>query len=412
MRRITLPIIFTAMLSSLSVQADYRAEESRILALAELTDTPVVRNEKEQIVSIGAGELKTIYFDALIYEGKPTRVYAWIGIPEDASSSHKVPGIVLIHGGGGTAFKEWVEKWNARGYAAISIAVEGQIDEREPRKPGDTRRNRWKKHPWSGPVRAGIYGDSDKPIEEQWMYHAVADAILSNSLLRSLSQVDSTRVGLMGISWGGIIASTVIGIDDRFAFVIPTYGCGNLSQAANQYGRALGNNDLYKEVWDPILRLKKVEIPTLWLSWPGDQHFPLDKQASCYRTVSGPYMVCLIPGMKHGHQPGMKPPDSYAFADSVVKEGKPWARQISSETESGQFTVIFESSRPLDEAFLISTTDTGITGKRKWFESPAKLKRMAEHWVVTATQPEGTTACFINVKSGGLTLTSDYTKIE
>ena len=412
MRRITWSIILTAMLGTLSVQADYHTEELRILALAELTNAPVVRNEKEQIVSIGAGELKTIYFDALMYEGKPTRVYAWIGIPEDASSSHKVPGIVLVHGGGGTAFKEWVEKWNACGYAAISIAVEGQIDERGPGKPGDNRRNRWKKHPWSGPSRTGIYGDSDKPIEEQWMYHAVADAILANSLLRSLSQVDSTSVGLMGISWGGIIASTVIGIDDRFAFAIPTYGCGNMSQAANQYGRALGNNDLYKEVWDPVLRLKKVETPTLWLSWPGDQHFPLDKQASCYRTVSGLYMVCLIPGMKHGHQPGMNPPDSYAFADSVVKEGKPWARQISSRTESGQFTVIFESSRPLDEAFLISTADTGITGKRKWIESPATLERRAEQWVVTATQPERTTACFINVKSGGLTLTSDYTEIE
>lgn len=405
-------VIFTAMLRTLSVQADYSTEETKILALAELTDAPVVRNKKEQIVSIGAGELKTIYFDALTYEGKPTRVYAWIGIPEDASSSHKVPGIVLVHGGGGTAFKEWVERWNARGYAAISIAVEGQIDERDPGKPGVNRRNRWKKHPWPGPTRTGIYGDSDKPIEEQWIYHAVADAILANSLLRSLPQVDSAKVGLMGISWGGIIASTVIGIDDRFAFAIPTYGCGNMSQAANQYGRALGNNALYKEVWDPILRLKKVETPTLWLSWPGDQHFPLDKQASCYRTVSGPYMVCLIPDMRHGHQAGMNPPDSYAFADGVVKEGKPWARQISSETENGQFTVIFESSRPLDEAILISTTDTGITGNRKWFESPAKLKRKADQWVVTATQPEGTTACFMNVKSGDLTLTSDYTKIE
>ena len=411
MRRITLTVILTAMLGTLSVQSDYHTEESKILALAELTNAPVVRNEKEQIVSIGAGELKTIYFDALMYEGKPTRVYAWIGIPEDASSSHKVPGIVLVHGGGGTAFKEWVEKWNAHGYAAISIAVEGQTDEREPGKPGDTRRNRWKKHPWPGPARAGIYGDSDKPIEEQWMYHAVADAILANSLLRSLPQIDSTKVGLMGISWGGIIASTVIGIDGRFAFAIPTYGCGNLSQAANHYGRALGNNDLYKKVWDPVLRLKNVEIPTLWLSWPEDL-FPLDKQASCYRTVSGPYMVCLIPGMRHGHQAGWNPPDSYAFANSVVKEGKPWARQISSRTEGGQFTVIFESSRPLDEAFLISTTDTGITSKRKWIESPAKLERRAEQWVVTATQPEGTTACFINVKSGDLTLTSDYKEIK
>ena len=411
MRMINWTIILTAMLRTLSVQADYRTEELKIRALAELTNAPVVRNEKEQIVSIGAGELKTIYFDALMYAEKPTRVYAWIGIPEGASPSHKVPGIVLVHGGGGTAFKEWVEKWNAHGYAAISIAVEGQIDEREIGKPGDTRRNRWKKHPWSGPARTGIYGDADKPIEEQWMYHAVADAILANSLLRSLSQVDSTKVGLMGISWGGIIASTVIGIDDRFAFAIPTYGCGNLSQVANHYGRALGNNDLYKKVWDPVLRLKKVKIPTLWLSWPEDL-FPLDKQASCYRTVSGPYMVCLIPGMRHGHQAGWKPPDSYAFADSVVKEGKPWARQISSRTEGRQFTVIFESSRPLDEALMISTADTGITGKRKWIESPAKLERMAEQWVVTATQPEGTTACFMNVKSGDLTLTSDYTEIE
>ena len=100
MRMIKLTVILIAMLRTLSVHADYRTEESRILALAELTDTPTVRNEKEQIVSIDPGELKTIYFDALIYEGKQTRVYAWIGIPEDASSSHKVPGVVLIHGGG------------------------------------------------------------------------------------------------------------------------------------------------------------------------------------------------------------------------------------------------------------------------------------------------------------------------
>ncbi|MCE2436032.1 MAG: hypothetical protein J4F29_24430, partial [Candidatus Latescibacteria bacterium] len=66
MRIITLPIIFTVMLRTLSVQADYRTEESKILALTELTNAPVVRNEKEQIVSIGAGELKAIYFDALM----------------------------------------------------------------------------------------------------------------------------------------------------------------------------------------------------------------------------------------------------------------------------------------------------------------------------------------------------------
>jgi cephalosporin-C deacetylase-like acetyl esterase len=58
------------------------------------------------------------------------------------SAKGKVPGMVLVHGGGGTAFKEWVQKWNAQGFAAISIAVEGQTDvEREEgRKAGPSGR--------------------------------------------------------------------------------------------------------------------------------------------------------------------------------------------------------------------------------------------------------------------------------
>lgn len=51
-------------------------------------------------------------------------------------------------------------------------------------------------------------------------HHATADRILANSLLRSLPEVDADRLGLMGISWG-VITSTVVGIDTRFAFAIP-----------------------------------------------------------------------------------------------------------------------------------------------------------------------------------------------
>ncbi len=61
-----------------------------------------------------------------------------------------------------------------------------------------------------GPSRSGIYGDSAEPLSDQWMYHAVADCILANSLLRALPGVDPDRVGLMGFSWGGVITSTVI----------------------------------------------------------------------------------------------------------------------------------------------------------------------------------------------------------
>ena len=47
--------------------------------------------------------LKAIFYDSVSYRGKPTRCFAWIGLPEGASKDNPIPGIVLIHGGGGTA---------------------------------------------------------------------------------------------------------------------------------------------------------------------------------------------------------------------------------------------------------------------------------------------------------------------
>jgi len=90
--------------------------------------------------------------------------------------------------------------------------VEGQTDTvatQQQKDDGEAVGN-WLKHAMPGPARVGIYGDSAvTPITDQWMYHAVADTVLANSLLRSFSEVDASKVGLMGISWGGVITTHV-----------------------------------------------------------------------------------------------------------------------------------------------------------------------------------------------------------
>ncbi|RME93457.1 MAG: dipeptidyl aminopeptidase, partial [Verrucomicrobia bacterium] len=347
---------------------------------------------------------------ALPYQGRPTKVFAWLGYPTNRTG--RLPGIVLVHGGGGTAFKEWVERWNAHGFVAISIAVEGQTDERNAAFKDRDNPSGWKRHAWAGPRRHGIYGDSDKPLEDQWMYHAVADTILANSLLRSLPEVDPDKVGVMGISWGGVIVSTVIGIDPRFAFAIPTYGCGHLADAANQYGHALGNNRLYREVWDPMVRMHRVTTPTLWFSWPGDQHFPLDAQAACYRAAPGPHMVALVPGMRHGHGPGWRRPESYAFAKSVVQTGKPWCQQTGLEVHGASAHVRFRSAKRIDKAVLVSTVDTGFTGNRQWRTTPVRFEQKQERVTVVVALPPGTTAWFVNLHSGDLIASSDFVETK
>jgi cephalosporin-C deacetylase-like acetyl esterase len=353
------------------------------------------------------GTVRAIFYDAHPWQGKPTRVFAWIGLP--AKREGKVPGIVLVHGGGGTAYKEWVQKWNAQGYAAISIAVEGQTDINENNVKG---RSTWARHAFSGPARDGIFADTKLPMKEQWMYHALANTMLANSLLRALPEVDASKIGVTGISWGGVITSTVIGLDDRFAFGIPIYGCGHLFDAENHWGKALHDNEGYKQVWDGMNYADRVKMPVLWLSWPQDAHFPLGCQAEHYQKTPGPRMVSLVSKMGHSHPAGWNPPDSYAFAKSVIETGKPWGSSPSATTKDGQAIAVFYSTKPITNAVLVSTTDKGFTGTRKWVETPAMAASGGGGTTASAPLPPGTTAWYINAYADKLTLSTDYQEIK
>ena len=378
--------------------ADFAPLREQIAALGDLKSSPIVYAAEG---FVPAGTIQPIFFEGLSYQGKPTRVFAWLGLP--AKRSGKVPGVVLVHGGGGTAFKEWVQKWNEQGFAAISIAVEGQTDERIPEAP---RGAPWKRHANAGPARNGIYGDSAEPLTDQWMYHAVSATILANSLLRSLPEVDATRIGVCGISWGGIITSTVVGIDPRFAFGIPIYGSGALDRAPNQYGRALKDQAVYREVWEPLLRLPRTTMPLLWLTGPRDAHFPLDVQQASYRAAAGPRLVSVPFDMKHGHPPGWNPPDSYAFAKSIVETGRPWAREMSQEFRDGTARVAFETTRTVNNASLIFKRDAD------WEQAPAKIAASPGRATASASVPAGTSAYYFNLDADGLTLSSELQSIN
>ena len=399
------PLLCLFVLSS-ALFAEAPADRKVVLGLVDTCAQAPKTYEAEGFKA--EGTVHAIFYDALPWKGKTTRVFAWIGLP--AKREGKVPGIVVVHGGGGTAYKEWVQKWNAQGFAAISIAVEGQTDVDEKKEVKG--RPVWARHAFSGPARDGTFADTKLPLKEQWMYHALADTMLANSLLRSLPEVDSSKIGVMGISWGGVITSTIIGLDERFAFGIPTYGCGHLFDAENHWGRALHDNEGYQQVWDGMNYADRVKMPVLWLSWPQDAHFPLGCQAENYRKAPGPRMVSLVSKMGHSHPAGWNPPDSYAFAKSVVETGKPWGSSPSAKTESGTAIAVFHSTKPITSAVLVSTTDQGFTGTRKWVETPAMAASGGGGTTASAPLPPGTTAWYINAYADKLTLTSDYQEIK
>ena len=337
--------------------ADFKAMRTEVEALSKLTQAP-----KYEVVDRpdATPNLKPILYTGPDFEGKPTKVFAWLGTPENPKG--KVPAIVLVHGGGGTASKDWVKIWTDQGFAAISMSLEGHTDQK-----GDKGHAR---NPEGGPVRPGVYGDQTAPIKDQWMYQCVANVTLAAALLRDLPEVDPNKVGIMGVSWGGIITATVIGIDPRYTFAISVYGCGGLDKIPNHYEKTLANNDVYREVWDSHLRLENAKMPILWLSWPQDKHFPMDALTLSRNLKStGDSMLCLIPEMGHGGKGGDRE-DSYTFAKNILQDGRPWLLQKSQKVAGSKIQATFDSLKPIDSAVLVSTTDAGITGSRTWVESP------------------------------------------
>jgi len=95
-------------------------------------------------------------------------------------------------------------------------------------------------------------------------------------------------------------------------------------------------------------------------------------------------------------------------ASPVMRDGQPWCVQTGAKLESGTVRVEFAATKPLDRALLISTTDTGFPGKRQWTDSSATVEKRDKVWLITAPLPAGTTAWFVNSRSGELTASSDY----
>src|SRR5436190_14384667 len=159
------------------------------------------------------------------YQGKPTKIFAYYASPvtlgTEPAGDKKYPAMVLVHGGGGTAFEAWAKLYASRGYAAIAMDLSGNWQ--------PDRKNR-ERLPDGGPNAddGTKFENPDLPDRDRWTYHAVADVLLAHSLIRSFPEVDAAHTGVTGISWGGYLTCIVAGVDCRFQAACPQYGCGFL----------------------------------------------------------------------------------------------------------------------------------------------------------------------------------------
>ena len=384
MNRLTVALALVVSLSSARLHA---ADEPRPMTLPQQAFSVPDHTPAPDFQAEG---VKAIFFDGLPWKGKPTRVFAWVGIPK-LEPGKKAPGIVLVHGGGGTAFDSWVRLWVSRGYAAIAMDTCGCV-------PKGTY-GKWQRNEAGGPPGWGDFEHTDEPMTDQWPYHAVADVVLAHSLLRDMPEVDSDRTGITGISWGGYLTCIVSGLDDRFKFAVPVYGCGFLGENsawAPEFKRMGSKGDRWLAMWDPSHYLKNARMPILWVSGTNDFAYPMDSLQKSYRTSLA---VALAPNaiglrMPHGHNgPGENPPEILAFANATVEQGAPLATVEKQGRDGQRVWARFQSKRPIAQAELLYTVDSGSWKDRRWQTAPASIDKAT----ATAALPPKATAYYLNL---------------
>lgn len=394
---------------SLSIAAmATNAQSAPVWNLGRLQVTPQVYDSPPGVQT--SGGVKALCFDGLPWRGKPTRVFAFYGEPPGASPTAKVPGVVLVHGAGGTASADWVKIWMNRGYAAISIDTEGHLPSEQPP---------WPRNPEGGPVRTHVT-DLRRTINDQWMYHAVADCMLANSLLRSSPAVDPDRIGISGISWGAVVVCDVAGVDQRFRFAVPVYGCGFISESSDIDGSwfvgasSKGTSDprypveqvrAWRSLWDPANFLPQAHLPMLWVAGATDFAFTPSARQRSYTAAPAPHSLTLFSQLNHSETAGRLPEEIFAFADSVVRGHKPLARVIGQGNAGGAAWVRYQSESPLKRAELNFTRDMGRWQDRKWETLPATISGDRASVAV----PANATAYYFNlIDNRDLTVSSEH----
>ncbi len=313
--------------------------------------------------------VQSLYYEGEPLDGKPTRVFAYLGRPAGAAadvSGKKYPAMVLVHGGGGTAFRDWAEHWARRGYVALAMDLAGHSPTGRLPDGGPEQ---------ADPVKFRNFEDAD--VREMWTYHAVAAVVRGHSLVRSLPEVDADRTGLTGISWGGYLACIVAGVDPRFKVAVPVYGCGFLGDdSVWKAGSLAAMSPEARARWlrwfDPSQYVGATRIPILFVNGTTDFAYPLGSYQKTYRLVPARWrQVSVAVGRPHGHIWTF--PEVDTFVDSVLRGSPALPRVGPVRVADREVSVRVTRSEQVREATFCFTTNTGAWQKRSWRITPARL---------------------------------------
>lgn len=351
----------------LAIPAPARGVEADpVFDLEKLLATPLhprmtKTEEKDGIVT------EEVMFHAEMDGEKSVDIFAYFSHPKGARA---LPAFIWNQGGLGRASSYWTILGAKRGYAALCIDFP---------LPGYRSTGGY-------PIVSSLEAGADP--KRAPIYHGAVALLKAVSYLESRTEVDPSRIGMCGSSWGGFYTTLMTGVDPRLKVGSAMFGTGSL-QLGNSWWFGGGPNPKYdagaREQWrttlDPALRLGQRKTPIAWFTGANDQFYWMPALMETHRLAAGPKHLTILPNWNHGLTPTADE-QVFAWLDVHLQNAPPFntvsAVRLVKRGPATWAQWEFSGPRPVVAADLIlSHGDSGNWVSRFWQSLPADIHGQA-----------------------------------
>ena len=298
---------------------------------------------------------------------KPSLVYAAIAFPAGAGT---FPGLVRLHGGGGSADIPAAISSAKAGYASLVLDIPGVA--------GGKGKSEKTTGPWQAYPKIGAKPDAT--------HSALFDAVLASLqcvyLLREQPGVDKNKICLAGASWGGYTATMVASLVNKdLQATWSVFGSGNFLQGAYEKDHIQKLPDAERARWqqwlDPGTRARQITKPYFISTASNDRHWSWMAVQATLADIKGPVNQFYSPNDNHAiNYPGAKNMLHY-FDYYVRKTAPPLLRIIagaSKRLKDGQVELSFtvKDATAVTDTKIYYADPTPVWTERKWIALEAK----------------------------------------
>lgn len=303
----------------------------------------------------------------------PNRVFGALACPEHATQPPPV--ILVFHGGGGHGSGALAVATARRnpGMAAFSMDYNGQF------RPGGQHVTQWRT----------VTRELKKPrlqlapdVSNYPMYHYVMAARRAIDFLEERGNVDSSRVGCFGISYGGWVALILAGVDQRVKCVVNGVSAGGTEGTASRSAQPLRwqpaeQRALWLATYDPIAYAPWTRAGVFFKICSNDRFFWLSGAMRNYAALAGPKRLLVTPNSDHGAGGPVLPDPSHAWVRQILLDGEelPEIGKDSLAWDGSVCTWDVHAPRPIIRAIL------------HW--SPGHMVSCARYWVSIEAAQQG-----------------------